>query len=92
MALTDIVLGIATVASTVGGSAMYGVTDAKGTPLPHREYVWPATGLAASYLGSKFPLPDNGPDRVFGIGVGVAATIVGAVSYGLGYLVGHLSN
>lgn len=92
MALTDIVLGVATVASTIGGSAMYGVTDARGTPLPHREYVWPATELAALYLGSKVPLPDNGPSKKFGVGVGLAAAALGAVSYGLGYLVGHISN
>lgn len=90
--LTEIVLGAASLCSATLGSTIYGFADAKGTPLPGREYLWPATGLAAGWVGSKIPLPDNGPDKEFGVVCAVGTAVVGAGCYGIGYLVGHLSN
>ena len=91
MSLGKIVLGLATATSATMGCAMYGVTDAKGTPLPGREYVWPGTALASLYVGSVISLPDHGPDKVFGGMCAVATGVVGAASYGVGYLIGSLS-
>lgn len=91
MGLADIVLGIATVASATLGCAVYGVTDAKGTHVPGREYVWPGTALASFYLGNKLGLPDNGGDAGTGIMYTGAAAVVGGISYGIGYLIGSLS-
>lgn len=91
MGLAEIVLGIATVASATVGCAVYGVTDAKGTPVPGKEYVMPATAAAAFYFGNKIGLPDNEGDATTGVLYTGAAGIVGGVSYGLGYLIGALS-
>ena len=92
MGLTEIVLGIGALGSATIGSAMYGVTDAKGTPMPGREYVWPATGVASLWVGAKIPLPDNGPNAGFSVRLAAGVTAVGAASYGLGYLFGYLSS
>ncbi len=91
MGLADIVLGIATFASATVGCAVYGVTDAKGTPVPGREYIWPGTAIAAFYLGNKIGLPDNGGDATTGALYTGATAVVGGISYGIGYLIGSLS-
>lgn len=88
MALTEIVLGIASLGSATIGSALYGFADAKGTPLPAREFVWPGTLLASLYVGVKIPLPDNGPSKGVGVALAAGVGVVGAGCYGLGYLIG----
>ena len=70
---------------------MYGVTDAKGTPLPGREIVWPATEVAAFYLGREWGLPDNDADAKIGAMYAVTTAVVGGAAYGLGYLVGSVT-
>ncbi len=90
--LTEIVLGAASLCSATLGSTIYGFADAKGTPLPGREYIWPATLVSVGWVGSKIPLPDNGSERMFGGICAVGTTVVGAGCYGIGYLVGNLSN
>ncbi|MBI4918412.1 hypothetical protein HY837_00655 [archaeon] len=85
----DGIVALATVGSTVLGSFAYGMMDAKGTPLPGKEYVIPATAFGAFYMGQKFGLPDNGSG--FGGTYLMGAEIVGASLYGLGYLIGKVN-
>ncbi len=85
----DGIIALGTVASTTLGSFAYGMMDAKGTPLPGKEYVIPATAFGVFYCGQKFGLPDNSGG--FGGTYLAAATIVGASLYGLGYLIGKVN-
>lgn len=86
----DGIIALGTVASATLGSFAYGMMDAKGTPLPGKEYIIPATAFGAFYLGQKFGLPDNFGES-FGGTYLAGAAIAGVTLYGLGYLVGSVN-
>jgi len=93
MGLTELVLGVGALGSATLGFAIYGFADARGTPLPQREHVWPATGVLAFALGNRLGLPDNDQNfwvdgTFYTVGIGVIA----AGCYGVGYATGHFTN
>ncbi len=85
----DGIIALGTIGATVLGSFAYGMMDAKGTPLPGKEYTIPATAFGAFYLGQKYGFPDNSGG--FGGSYLATAAVVGASLYGLGYLIGRLN-
>lgn len=80
----------ATLFSGVAGGFAYGLMEAKGTPLPGKEYFIGAT-LVGSFFVSQKLVNFVTEDQWAGVkGTGITAAI-GASAYGLGYLVGRLN-
>ena len=84
----EAIIGVGAFLSAVTSSVAYGMSDAKGHPIPGREYVWPLLGITVFSFGAK---PRSQKEKI-DLPVGAVYTSItagiSAASYAVGYLLG----